>query len=106
MHKNLIRVSPFLLCFAVLNTQAADHVVEQKQKQFSTPKLEVKVGDSVTFKNSDDVNHNIFSLSDSKSFDLGSYPKGQSRSVVFDKPGVVEVECAIHPDMRMEVKVK
>lgn len=92
------------LVFAQVN--AAEHVVEQKDKKFVVNQLSVSVGDSVSFKNADDVNHNVFSLSDTKSFDLGSYPKGQARAVTFDKAGVVEIECAIHPDMRMEVKVK
>jgi plastocyanin len=39
-------------------------------------------------------------------FDLGSYPQGQSKSVTFDKAGKVEVECAIHPQMKMTVEVK
>jgi len=26
--------------------------------------------------------------------------------VTFDKPGKVEVECAVHPDMRLEIEVK
>ena len=41
-----------------------------------------------------------------KTFDLGSYPQGQSKKVVFDKPGTVEVECAIHPEMKLVVEVK
>jgi plastocyanin len=47
----------------------------------------------------------VFSLSDPKTFDLGSYAQGQAKKVVFDKPGTVEVECAIHPDMKMNVEV-
>lgn len=88
-----------------LNALAADHTVEQKNKAFSVKSLKVKVGDTVNFKNMDAFNHNIFSLSDVKSFDLGSYPQGQARSVVMDKPGNVEVECSIHPDMKMVIEV-
>jgi len=86
-------------------TYAADHLVDQKDKQFSTKALKVKVGDTVEFKNSDSIAHNIFSLSDVKSFDLGSYTTGQSKKVVFDKPGKVEVECSIHPSMQMVIEV-
>lgn len=84
---------------------AAEHVVGQKNKAFAVEKLKVKVGDSVKFVNDDPFSHNVFSLSDAKSFDLGTYPKGAAKSVTFDKPGVVEVECAIHPDMRMTIEV-
>ncbi len=87
-------------------TCAAEHVVEQKNKAFSASSITIKVGDSVNFRNADPFNHNIFSLSDTKSFDLGSYPQGQSKKVDFDKPGSVEIECAIHPEMKMKVEVK
>ncbi len=85
---------------------AADHQIDQKEKQFSKKSLKVKVGDSVEFRNSDPFAHNIFSLSDVKSFDLGSYPQGQSKKVTFDKPGKVEVECSIHPTMQMVIEVE
>jgi len=67
--------------------------------------MKVKVGDTVDFRNEDEIFHNVFSLSDTKSFDLGSYPKGQGRKVTFDKPGIVEVECSIHPEMHMKIEV-
>ncbi len=95
-----------LLGSYVAAAYAADHVVEQKDKKFAKTALKVKVGDTVTFKNMDSFNHNIFSLSDAKSFDLGSYPQGQARAVTMDKPGKVEVECSIHPDMKMDVEVE
>ena len=37
--------------------------------------------------------------------DLGSFGTGGSKSVTFDKPGKVEVECAVHPDMRLDIEV-
>jgi plastocyanin len=88
-----------------------NYVVEQKDKEFSyngakATILKIKVGDVVEFKNADPYFHNAFSLSDVKLFDLGSYPQGTSKSIKFDKPGKVEVECAIHPQMRMLSEVK
>lgn len=85
---------------------AADLLVDQKDKQFSKKVLKIKVGDVIEFRNSDPFAHNIFSLSDTKSFDLGSYPQGQSKKVTFDKPGKVEVECSIHPSMQMTIEVE
>lgn len=90
---------------------AAEVVVMQNSKSFKKDgakidKLSISAGDTVSFKNEDPFFHNIFSLSDLKTFDLGSYPAGQSKSVKFDSPGVAEVECAIHPDMLLEVTVK
>lgn len=85
---------------------AKDFEVIQKDKKFSHKSLSVKVGDSVSFKNEDAFSHNVFSLSDVKTFDLGSYPQGQAKKIAFDKAGTVEVECAIHPDMKMHVEVQ
>lgn len=84
---------------------ARDIEVTQHANQFSATELAVKVGDSVSFRNDDPHFHNIFSLSEAHSFDLGSYPKGESRKVTFDKEGEIDVECAIHPNMKMKIKV-
>ena len=89
---------------------AKDVEVSQKSKTFVQDKapvkaLKLKVGDTVTFRNDDPFFHNVFSASPAKSFDLGSYPQGQSRKVTFDREGSVDVECAIHPDMKLKVEV-
>jgi len=84
---------------------AQEHVVAQKNKAFSVKKLTVKVGDSIKFVNEDSFAHNVFSLSAAKSFDLGSFGNGGSKTVTFDKAGKIEIECAVHPDMRMDVEV-
>lgn len=84
---------------------AQEHLVTQKDKAFSTKTLSVKVGDKIVFRNDDSFSHNIFSLSDVQPFDLGTYGNGQSKSVSYAKPGKYEIECAIHPDMRLVVTV-
>jgi plastocyanin len=89
-----------------LTAQANDTIVDQKDKQFTKKTLKIKVGDTVTFRNSDPFAHNVFSLSEVKGFDLGSYPQGQSKTVTFDKAGKVEVECSIHPTMQMVIEVE
>ncbi len=91
---------------AASRADAAEVVVSQKGKAFSTKKLKVKVGDSVKFLNEDPFSHNVFSLSATKSFDLGSYPQGGAKSVTFDKAGTVDVECAIHPEMTLAIEVE
>jgi plastocyanin len=89
-----------------LPVHAKEFEILQKDKQFSIKKLTVKVGDTVSFKNEDPFSHNVFSLSDVKTFDLGSYPQGQMKKVLMDKPGLVEVECATHPDMKVDIEVQ
>jgi plastocyanin len=94
------------LSMTVFHAQGKDFEVAQKDKKFSQKNLAVKLGDTVSFKNEDAFSHNVFSLSDAKTFDLGSYPQGQAKKVTFDKPGTVEVECAIHPDMKTNIEVQ
>lgn len=103
MNKYLIT----LLFFVISATAfAAEVEVGQKDKQFTKKTVTIKLGDSVKFTNEDPFFHNVFSLSDLKTFDLGSYPKGQSKSVSFEKKGTYDIECAIHPNMQMKVKVE
>lgn len=103
--KKIVVLFSIIFCYSSLAVSET-HTVGQKDKKFTTSTLKVKKGDVVKFLNEDSVFHNVFSLSDAKFFDLGSYPKGEFKTVEFDQIGVVEVECAIHPDMKMEVVVE
>ena len=80
-------------------------VLDQRNESFVPYVLAVTVGSTVDFPNSDRVYHNVFSLSKTKRFDLGRYPRGRSRSVLFDQPGVVRVFCEIHSHMSAFVLV-
>jgi plastocyanin len=73
--------------------------VDQKNLIFIPHVLAVPVGSKVSFKNSDKVNHNIFSADVCKKFNLGTYNPGMSRDVVFDKPCVVNLLCNVHSEM-------
>ena len=80
-------------------------VLDQRNETFVPHVLAVAVGTTVDFPNSDRVFHNVFSLSKVKRFDLGRYPRGASRSVRFDRPGMVRVFCEIHSHMSAFVLV-
>jgi plastocyanin len=80
-------------------------VMAQDDEQFVPHILPVTRGTTVEFPNNDEVFHNVFSLSGPKTFDLGRYPKGASKSVTFDKSGSVQVFCHIHSDMSAVVLV-
>jgi plastocyanin len=79
--------------------------VRQQNQTFSPHVLPVVAGSQVQFPNEDPFFHNVFSLSKSKTFDLGRYPEGSSKGVQFDHPGVVQVFCHIHSDMSAVVLV-
>lgn len=106
----------YLLVLALfsLGALADTVVVGQKNKEFTiksdgdkvVPEISVSKGDTVRFVNDDPFFHNVFSLSDAKLFDLGSFPQGEHREVEMDTAGVVEVECAIHPEMQLTINVE
>ncbi|NTU52918.1 MAG: hypothetical protein HGA97_04285 [Chlorobiaceae bacterium] len=73
--------------------------VDQKNLIFIPRVLAVPVGSKVSFKNSDKVNHNIFSADVCKKFNLGTYNPGMAKDVVFDKPCVVNLLCNVHSEM-------
>lgn len=87
-------------------SHGAEFTVGQKSKAFSVASLNIKVGDKVAFRNDDAFAHNVFSLSDPMNFDLGTYPQGQAKSVTFTQAGKYDIECAIHPEMKMVITVK
>ena len=80
-------------------------VIDQRNQAFIPQVVAVMVGTTVSFPNSDRIYHNVFSLSKAKRFDLGRYARGRSKSVRFDRPGVVRVFCEIHSQMNAYVLV-
>jgi len=78
----------------------ADHPrLAQRGQAFEPRVVVVPVGGVVDFPNLDPIYHNVFSVSPPRRFDLGKYPRGQSRSIQFSKAGQVNVFCDIHSDM-------
>jgi plastocyanin len=73
--------------------------MDQRNETFVPHILAVTTGTIVDFPNSDLVYHNVFSLSKGARFDLGRYAAGRSKSVRFDRPGIVRVFCEIHSHM-------
>ena len=79
--------------------QSKPVVLDQTNLSFSPPVLAIRVGTAVDFPNHDRVFHNVFSYRDGKKFDLGMYPAGTSKKIVFDQTGLSRVFCNIHPRM-------
>src|SRR5262249_17366538 len=71
----------------------------QKDQAFVPRVLAVAAGAAVDFPNLDPIFHNVFSVSPVKRFDLGKYPRGHSRRLVFGKVGLAQVYCDIHANM-------
>lgn len=60
----------------------------------------IPAGSSIKFPNADNLFHNIFSYSKSKRFDLGRYPKGESKTETFDAKGQIDLRCEVHDWIR------
>jgi plastocyanin len=80
-------------------------VMAQKNKTFQPHVLAIQAGTTVDFPNYDPIFHNAFSTYDGRVFDLGLYPPGTSRRVLFDRPGIVRVFCNIHEAMSAIIAV-
>lgn len=79
--------------------------IEQKNRTFVPDLVAVTVGDTVVFPNRDSNLHNVFSPK--PKFDLGTLKKGEGtdKPQKFDKQGVVDVYCNIHPEMAATILV-
>jgi plastocyanin len=78
----------------------AGPTMTQRDTTFLPPVVAVRAGGTVVFPNGDPFFHNVFSYSSAQRFDLGRYPQGESKSVTFGEPGIVEVFCEVHEFMR------
>jgi plastocyanin len=79
--------------------------IKQQDREFSPDIVVVPAGSTVSFPNLDAIFHNIFSLSKPRAFDLGNYPKGETKTVTFPVPGIVYLYCHLHPNMSATIVV-
>lgn len=79
--------------------------IKQESAEFRPRILALPVGSTVAFPNGDDFFHNVFSFSKAARFDLGRYPRGESKDVTFEKKGLVDVRCEVHDHMRSYIHV-
>lgn len=100
----MLRIIPILLfsLFFMANGYAeSEHTILTKDLTFSNPLKVIKPGDRLIFENDDTVVHNVVSATVGFQFDLGAFKPGMSKSLVFKETGVVDIECTIHPGMKM-----
>jgi plastocyanin len=77
----------------------AKAMIDQRDREFIPHVLIVTVGTKVDFPNNDTVLHNVFADYNAKVFDLGAYPRGVSKPKIFDKKGLVVLQCNMHSEM-------
>lgn len=79
--------------------------MDQQDHEFVPHTLVVQVGTEVTFPNSDDVSHHVYSFSPTKTFELGLYKGNLYPPVEFDQAGIVVLGCNIHDSMIGYIRV-
>ncbi len=90
------------------NVSGSGHAkMNQKNLTFNPHVLPVQTGTTVDFLNSDDVLHNVFTSDGcADNFNLGSWPKGETRSFTFNNAGcVATILCNVHPEMEAYIVV-
>ena len=101
------RITLTLTLMLIAGTASAQTVVSQKDKEFKPESLSIKAGQSVRFNNDDNVAHNVtVKAPDGSLKNVGLQKVGEHSDVTFDKAGEHEVKCALHPKMKMMVKVQ
>jgi len=80
-------------------------VMDQRNRMFVPHVLAVQTGTAVSFPNSDDVRHHVYSFSASKTFQLPLYKGTPANPEVFDRAGVATLGCNIHDQMSAYVVV-
>ena len=80
-------------------------VMDQKNRMFIPHVLPVQTGTAVSFPNSDDIRHQVYSFSRAKTFQLPLYAGTPANPIVFEKPGVVALGCNIHDRMSAYILV-
>ena len=89
----------FILTLACCGARAADYTVHIDNFAFTPAALTIKSGDKVTWKNGDDIPHNVMS-SDKSAFRSTVMDSEQEFSFTFTIAGSFEYFCALHPHMK------
>ena len=75
------------------------YVMDQVNKAFLPHVLVVPKGAKVSFPNSDDIRHHVYSFSEAKTFELKLYHGQPKAPLDFSEPGIVVLGCNIHDSM-------
>lgn len=79
--------------------------IDQVHKRFVPHVMAVATGTTISFPNSDNIRHHVYSFSDAKRFELKLYAGRPANPIVMDHPGLIVLGCNIHDWMRAYVFV-
>jgi plastocyanin len=98
-----VLIAALALGFTTAQAQDANLVVI-KNFMFSPMSLTVKAGATVTWKNMDGEPHTV--VNDAGIFHSAALDENDTYQFKFDKPGVYQIFCGIHPNMKATVTVQ
>lgn len=81
---------------AATGSRTASATMDQRAQKYVPHVLAVRSGTQVSFPNSDNIRHQVYSFSPAKRFELRLYEGTPTKPELFDKPGVVVLGCNIH----------
>lgn len=74
-------------------------VMDQQNKEFKPRVLAIRRGQKVSFPNSDNIRHHVYSFSETKRFEIRLYADTPESPIEFERGGVVVLGCNIHDSM-------
>jgi plastocyanin len=97
----------FVIAGAAWAVASTPHQVSQAGRLFRPAEIAVKRGEIVELVNDDgDLLHHAYIESDRMSFDSGDLRPGARTTIKFPVAGDFIVLCAIHPKMKLVVRVR
>ncbi len=85
--------------------QPGHYTIATHHRMFDPSMLVIPLGSTVRFPNRDEILHNVYSVTPGSQFDLGLLGYGQSGQHTFTRPGLVLVNCNVHPSMQATIFV-
>jgi len=108
MRSKLLLIIPLLLmitCPLLAQRQREPQEdVSIKNRAFSPANLKIKKGESITWKNNDNMDHTVDA--DDGSFSSGNLKSGKTYKYTFKKAGKYPYSCRLHPRMKGTIVVE
>jgi plastocyanin len=108
MRLKLLFILPLLLLLIAPNPLSAQREANEevtiKGRAFHPATLRIKKGESVTWKNNDDIDHTVDA--EDGSFSSGTIKSGKSFTHTFKKAGKYAYSCHLHPRMKGTIVVE
>jgi plastocyanin len=90
---------------ALEGSRIATATIDQKDETFVPFVVVIRTGGTVTFRNSDQVRHHVYSFAPIRQFEMVQAPGETSAPIRFDQPGSAAIGCNIHDNMTAYIHV-